>query len=131
MSSEAILDAIKKTVHAYLPDARILLFGSHAPGDYDKHSDYDLLVITPNVLTQKEKLNWSSQLRKNIVKAIHAPIDLLMFSEEEINEKKVLPGHIVKTAMREGITLLQQCKGRYPDYNLKKARPLPIGYAGK
>jgi len=88
-----------------LPGARVLLFGSHARGDNDHHSDYDLLVITPNMLSRKEKLSWSSQLHKNIIKAIHAPVDLLMYSEAEIIEKQTLPGHIVRTAIKEGIAL--------------------------
>ena len=105
MNSEMVYDTIKRTVLSYLPDCRILLFGSHANGNYNKDSDYDLLIITPTLLTQKEKLKWSSQLHKNIVKAIHAPVDLLMYSEEEINEKQALPGHIIRTAMREGVPL--------------------------
>lgn len=105
MVREAIYDTIKKTVHSFLPDSRILLFGSHARGNYDKHSDYDLLVITPTALTQKERLSWSSKTHKDIVKAIHEPVDLLLYSETEINEKQALPGHIVRTAIREGIAI--------------------------
>ena len=103
MNSEIVNDTIKRTVHSLLPDARILLFGSHARGNYDSQSDYDLLVITPNMLTQKEKLSWSSLMHRAIVKAIHAPIDLLLYSEEEIIKKKELPGHIIRTAIKEGI----------------------------
>src|SRR5437762_2773864 len=105
MSSEMIYDIIKKTILSYLPDSRILLFGSHARGSNDRHSDYDLLVITPNMLTQREKLNWSSQMDKAIVKAIRAPVDLLLYSEDEVLEKQQLPGHIVRSAVREGIAL--------------------------
>jgi len=86
MDSAAIYDAIRNTVQGCLPGARVLLFGSHARGDNDHHSDYDLLVITPNMLSRKEKLSWSSQLHKII-------------------EKQTLPGHIVRTAIKEGIAL--------------------------
>lgn len=105
MGSKEACDIIKKTVLSYLPGARILLFGSHARGSHDGHSDYDLLIITGGILTQKEKLNWSSTLNRAIVKAIHAPVDLLIYSEEEIHRKQDLPGHIVQSAIREGITL--------------------------
>ena len=105
MNNSATYDAIRQTVRSILPDSRILLFGSHARGTQNKESDYDLLIITPELLTKKEKLSWSSQLHKSIVKAIHAPVDLLMFSEGEITEKQDLPGHIVQTAIREGIAL--------------------------
>ena len=100
-----IYETIHNTVLSFLPDARILLFGSRAKGNNDKHSDYDLLVITPNALTDKERINWSTQLDHAIVKAIHAPIDLLLYSEEEVSRKQELPGHIVRTALREGIAI--------------------------
>ena len=105
MTREITYQTIKSTILSYFPDARILLFGSHARGDSDNHSDYDLLVITPGLLSPKEKLSRTSQLHKIIIKAIHAPVDLLMYSEAEIIEKETLPGHIVRTAIREGITL--------------------------
>jgi len=103
--SGAVYDTIRNTVQAYLPDARVLLFGSRARGDYDRHSDYDLLVVTKQELTQKEKLSWSSKMHRAIVKAIHAPIDLLLYTEEEISKKQELPGHIIRTAIREGVAL--------------------------
>jgi len=92
-------------VQACLPGSRILLFGSRARGDNDLHSDYDLLIITANILTRTEKLNYSGQLHKAIVRAIHAPADVLLYSEEEIAKKKQLPGHIVRSALREGVVL--------------------------
>lgn len=105
MSSKMTYNAIKQAIHAYLPDSRILLFGSHSYGTNNSDSDYDLLVITPKLLTRIEKLTCSSLMHRAIVKAIHAPIDLLLYSEEEVAKKKELPGHIIRTAIREGIAL--------------------------
>ena len=105
MDSEIVHDTIRSTVQACLPGSRILLFGSHARGYNNRDSDYDLLIITANILTRAEKLNYSSQLHKAIVRAIHAPADLLLYSEDEIAEKKKLPGHIVRSALREGVAL--------------------------
>ena len=98
-------DTIKKLVRLVLPEARILLFGSQVTGQVNKDSDYDLLVITPYIFTQQQKISWSSYLHKAIVKAIHAPVDLLLYSEAEVMEKQNLPGHIVRSAMREGRVL--------------------------
>jgi predicted nucleotidyltransferase len=81
------------------------LAGSQARNQQDRHSDYDLLVITPNALSTREKIFWHSRVDNAIVKAIHAPIDLLLNSEEEVKEKANLPGHIVRSALREGILL--------------------------
>ncbi len=44
-SREEILKAIKQTLKAISPDARIILFGSQARGDARPGSDWDLLVI--------------------------------------------------------------------------------------
>ena len=105
METDTIYNNIRKTVLAHLPGSRVLLFGSRARGDNDYNSDYDLLVITPNVYPQKERINWSTKLNHAIVNDCHIPIDLLFYSEEEVLQKKELPGHIIKTALREGVAL--------------------------
>ena len=105
MESNVIYETIKQTINNYLPDARILLFGSHARGDNDSQSDYDLLIITPNLMAKEERQIESRTLHRALVKGVHAPFDLLFFSEDEIKQKKELPGHIIGTAIREGIIL--------------------------
>ena len=101
MDKQAVFHIIQKTVRSFLPDSRVWLFGSHARGDSDSRSDYDLLIITPASYSQKEKLDWSTTLDRAIVNAIHAPVDLLFYSEEEVLQKQQLPGHIIRSAMRE------------------------------
>lgn len=105
MSNGETLEKIKLTVQALLPGARVLLFGSRARGDEDKFSDFDLLIITPETFEPGEKVRWSSKIGKALVKAIHAPVDVLLNSEDEINIKRKLPGHVVKWAIKEGVPL--------------------------
>lgn len=105
VSSLSIYKTIRQTVQDNLPNCRIVLFGSRARGNDDRFSDYDLLIITPQTFTPKEKVLWSTRLDKAIIKAIQAPVDLVLSSEEEIRWQNELPGHIVRTAMREGVAL--------------------------
>jgi predicted nucleotidyltransferase len=105
MDSSAIYKTIRETVLANLPGSRVLLFGSRARGEQDRFSDYDLLVITPQTFAPREKIRLSTLLDRAIVNAIKAPVDLLLNSEEEVREKQDLPGHVVRTAIREGIIL--------------------------
>jgi predicted nucleotidyltransferase len=105
VNSTATYNKICKTVSACLPGARVVLFGSHARGEQDRHSDYDLLIITPVTYSPIEKIQWSTRLDNALIEAINAPVDLLLNSEEEIREKQELPGHIVRSAIREGIIL--------------------------
>jgi uncharacterized protein len=100
-----IYKSIRQIVESNLPGSRVLLFGSRARGDYDHFSDYDLLVITPQTITPKEKIYWSTRLDNAIVKTVKIPIDLLLNSEEEVRRKQELPGHIIRSIMREGIAL--------------------------
>lgn len=88
-----------------LPGSRVLLFGSRARGEQDKHGDYDLLIVIPTTLSPKEKIEWSTRLDHAIVKAIRAPVDLLLNSEEETRLKQQLPGHIIRSIMKEGMAL--------------------------
>jgi predicted nucleotidyltransferase len=105
MDSAAIYKTIRETVQSNLPGARVLLFGSRARGDYDRFSDYDLMVITPYTLAPREKIRWSTLLNHAIVDALEIPVDILINSEEEVSEKQELLGHIVRTGIREGIAL--------------------------
>jgi predicted nucleotidyltransferase len=105
VSNSTIYNAIRQTVESNLPGARVLLFGSRARGDQDRFSDYDLLIITPQTFTEKEKLRWSTKLDRAIVSAVKVPVDLLLNSEEEILQKQELPGHIIRSVMKEGIIL--------------------------
>lgn len=105
MESLAIYKTIKETIQSNLPESRVVLFGSRARGNHDHLSDYDLLVITPSNFTPQEKVRWSTRLDRAIIKAIKVPVDLLLSSEDEIKWQRELPGHIVRTALREGIAL--------------------------
>ena len=103
MSDDNALKTIRTTVLGFLPDAKVLLFGSRARGNYNPHSDYDILVITPHFILPEEKINWRGKIHKALVKALHAPFDVLLNSEAEIEVKKNLPGHTVRSAMKEGV----------------------------
>jgi uncharacterized protein len=101
----AVINKITEIVHGFLPDARILLFGSQARGDFDEQSDFDLLIITPEKFDFDTKLEFRSMIHENLVKSIHKPFDLLMHSEDEVQKSKNLPGHIIKYALAEGILI--------------------------
>jgi predicted nucleotidyltransferase len=105
MENKAATDVIRTTVRSLLPDAKILLFGSRARGDHNKDSDFDVLVITPNALLPKEKSSWMSKLNYALVHALNAPVDVLVNSEEEVDAKRKLPGHVIRWAMKEGIEI--------------------------
>lgn len=105
MVTQSIQNTIKTTVRSVIPDARVLLFGSMARGDANKDSDYDVLVIIPNTMPPREKIGWKGKIRRALVHALKAPVDVLLNSEEEVEWKSDVPGHVVRWAIKEGVEL--------------------------
>lgn len=104
MTNNQTVDVIKTTSKSYLPDAEVLLFGSRARKEELSDSDYDILLITNNALTPKEKLYLRTEIRKALL-LLGVRSDILIQSKSEIDQKKNLPGHIVRRIMREAIIL--------------------------
>ena len=103
-NNDQITEVIKRTVHDFLPDAEVLLFGSHARHEDSSDSDYDILLITNKNLSPKEKLPIRTEIRKSLL-LIGIRSDILIQSKVEVDKKKKLPGHIVRKILREAILL--------------------------
>ena len=102
-NSEA-LSIIKATTGRFLPGSRILLFGSRAGKNFNLASDFDFLVITSETMDIRKKRMLKAMMRKELAR-YKIPADILIQSEEEVNVKKEITGHIVKQALREGVVL--------------------------
>jgi predicted nucleotidyltransferase len=105
MTKQSTYEIIRSTVETIVPGARILLFGSQAKGTADKHSDYDIVILTKRKMEREKRLDALELVHKKLVKSIHAPVDVLMNSEREAKVNQTLPGHIIQTAFREGVFL--------------------------
>ena len=99
-----IIALIKERIHESLPEAKILLFGSHARQNASEESDYDILLIINSELTPKEKIPIRTHIRKSLL-SVGIRSDILIQSKSEVEIKKKLPGHIVRTILQEAILL--------------------------
>ena len=98
-------ETLKNQVNSILPGARVLLFGSRSRGDHKKGSDVDILVITQEEHTPKQKMNLESAINKVLVKTYHLPFDVLVYGETEIMKKRNEKSLVVYHAMAEGLEL--------------------------
>lgn len=98
------LSIIKDLVSRIIPGSKVLLFGSRARKDNCNESDYDFLIITKETIDIRKNRSLKSLLRKELA-LFKIPADILIQSEEEINTKKEITGHIVKQVLREGVVL--------------------------
>lgn len=96
--------AIGEVVQSAIPGARVLLFGSHARGQADPESDYDILVILEQAVDIRGKFALRTRIRKLLLER-GIRCDVLVQSEQEVRTKKELPGHVVRNAIHEGVPL--------------------------
>lgn len=104
LQNNQIIDIIKIKTHQYLPDAQILLFGSRARNQSRNDSDYDILLIINENLSPKEKMPVITKIRKSLLQS-EIRTDILIQSKYEVEKNKNLPGHIVRSILKEAIIL--------------------------
>jgi len=98
------LEIIKSVVREVFPECRIVLFGSRAREDNAMDSDYDILVLIPQQMEPVEKLPYRTMIRKKLLE-VGVFSDILIQGLREAEVKKKLPGHIIRSAMKEGVYL--------------------------
>lgn len=103
-SKDKILNQIRTSVLEILPGSEIILFGSQARNDANDSSDYDLLIILNSSLHPAERLKFQALIRKKLaVQNILA--DIIVQSRSDVELKKNFPGHIVRSALKEGVSV--------------------------
>lgn len=102
--SNKILTEIKRTVTNKYPDALIILYGSRARGDFQKDSDWDLLIL----LNQE---NITNDIEETITNPLYdleidygQVISPIIYSSKDWNSKYSVTSFF-KNVMREGKTL--------------------------
>lgn len=97
---EDVLDQNRVTLYS------IILFGSRARGDFNKESDFDILVVVKEEMSIKEK----RELKIKISVALHSkirfvPFDVIVKSLRDYEQEKEIANTISKVASLEGTEL--------------------------
>jgi predicted nucleotidyltransferase len=100
IDERTLQEAVKRIVAAAQP-SRVILFGSYGRDDADPGSDLDLLVIKPHV---PDKYQEMIRLHE-AVGDVGVGVDVLVYSEAEIEERRDWCTSPVYWALREGRTL--------------------------
>lgn len=80
---EKINEVVKRIVSNVNPK-KIILFGSYAEGNADNDSDLDILVVKDMNIPRYKR---SREIRKHL-RGIKVPVDLVVYTQEEINKWK-------------------------------------------
>ena len=103
IGSDKIADIVTKIVSGYNPE-KIILFGSYASGKPTEDSDLDLMVIKATDLSRPQR---TVQVRKMLYGAM-VPIDLLVYTPQEIAESKDNIFSFVSEVLNTGKTLYER-----------------------
>ena len=80
---------------------QIFIFGSQAYGEPDEASDIDVCVITD--LMNKRKIDYVREIRRELIDIISGPLDILVYSEKEFNERADLRSTLEYKILMDGI----------------------------
>jgi len=103
----ALEKVVERIVQGVQPD-KIILFGSHARGDYGGESDYDICVI-------KEGVEHRRKLAQKIHKLLYGlgvPVDVIVETPERFNELKADPFLVYREIARNGRVLYERPASR-------------------
>ena len=99
-TADKVQAAVERLVATARPK-RIILFGSRARGDADVRSDVDLMVIKAHIVNRHEEL---VELDRALA-GLTIPVDILLVSEAEFEERSAQAGTVERAAQREGWVL--------------------------
>ncbi|HEU0233907.1 MAG TPA: nucleotidyltransferase domain-containing protein [Gallionella sp.] len=100
ISEQTIQQAAQLLGEAAKP-AKVVLFGSYARGDAQENSDLDFLVIEPEL---QDKFREMVRLRQ-VLRSLRVPVDVLVYSQADINQQQSSCSFAVYWALREGKVL--------------------------
>jgi uncharacterized protein len=80
---------------------QVILFGSHARGDARETSDVDLMIVAKSDLPRFKR----SRALYSLIRPYPFPMDLVVYTPEEVERSKHSPSSFVATVLREGKTV--------------------------
>ena len=93
------LDAAVRRLVAALRPERIYLFGSRARGDADQDSDFDLLIVVPEVVGSPYRLHRRAY---DVLWGLGAAVDVLVVSRARFERQREVVASLPATVEREG-----------------------------
>lgn len=103
--SELQLQQMAAEIRDEIPGAEVRLFGSHARGEARSDSDVDLLITASDSwLSQHNRFDTLGRLWRRLSHH-RIPVDLLLYSQSQVAEKRHWLSHVIARAYEEGRVL--------------------------
>jgi len=100
--TEVAIQEIVDAIIQHFDPAAIYLFGSRARNEAQDHSDIDLLVVSHTPFTPERSRQHELARLWHLIARYRLPVDVILYSQDEIEEWRSTPGHIIARALCEG-----------------------------
>ncbi len=102
MVTEKQIDNVVDKIVKNTKPKKVIWFGSYASGEPTDDSDVDLLVVKENSDVPRHKRG--REIRKYL-RGMKIPLDILVYTEDEVNEWKDVKASFVYDIIEKGKTL--------------------------
>lgn len=101
LSLNEILGETIRRIRTVIQPKRVILFGSAARGEMHENSDIDLLIVIPSGIHRRKT---AQKIYRNMI-GVGFAADIVVVTEDDIEQYKGHPGMIIQQALREGRVL--------------------------
>jgi predicted nucleotidyltransferase len=107
VTDQMLREIVAAAVRAVDPE-RIILFGSYARGEAGLSSDLDLLIVERGPLGQGKTRRSEIKRLRRALWDFRVPIDILVYTEDEVAAWRDAVNHVIARSLREGRTLYER-----------------------
>ena len=104
MVRQEVIQEVVEVLVARLSPRRIILFGSHARGEAGADSDLDIFVELDAPLPARGRSRWV----KRLFDPYPCPMDIIVYTSEEVAYWQRAPASLVASVLREGKVLYER-----------------------
>lgn len=101
MIDKKLEELVSRLTQVYAPE-KIYLFGAHSNNQPDEDSDYDVLV---EVKESDERRDLRCRKGYENLFGFHKPVDLLVFTTAEIEERRHNPSSLVHAILEKAVVI--------------------------
>jgi uncharacterized protein len=105
LQTRSILAELIERVNQVTQARRIIVFGSTARGEATPQSDIDILVVVTGPIHHRKL---AQEIYRNL-HGIQVPVDVIVATEDEVQQYANRKGFILSPALKEGL-LIYECK---------------------
>jgi len=114
VTEEVIQEIVRRFVSVADP-RQIVLFGSWARGDARADSDVDMLVVEDGPFNAQNSRRDAAVRLDRALRGLAVPVDILVFTPEEVEKWRRSINHVVFDALHEGRLLYDRSSPRPRD----------------